>query len=333
MNILPDNKNGEKVKIDIKDKKILSLLADNSRLALTQIAKKVGLSRDGVSYRINGYESHSLIRGYRTMINLSKFGYSNYHLFIKLNNPLKENEKKIVSRLIKIPNIRAILKFSGNYDLEVALIARDLIDLDGLITQITNICTGFIQEYEILAIVKNFTSRVFPKSFLEEKNSEVKHKDNESVSDKKDIQILKILGESANKSLSEIGTSLSLSADAVTYRIKNMLASNVIIKFLPVINYSAIDYNMHAVMLNLNPLNEANEKKLQEFLEVNKNTLWAVKCIGRFNILIYFLTKNTSEIQDTLIELRSLFPKQINLYESLTAYEEYKYVYFPKELF
>lgn len=335
MRYLQKSKNLIKTSLDLKDKKILDLLGANARIPLTQISKKVGLSRDAVSYRIDSYKKQGIIQGWRTMVNISKFGYSNYHIFIKLNNPTKETEEKILLRLGKMPNLRAILKFSGNFDLEIALIAKNLVELDSLITKIVDNCLGFIQDYEILAIVKTYAAESFPKSFIEhqeEKTKLIKTIEQYKL-DKTDIAILKIIGENAEPSLSEIATRVKLSADAVAYRIKNLKEAGIIIKFVPVINYAALDYSMHAVLVNINPLNEANEKKLKDFLESNKNTLWAVKTIGRFNLLIYFLIKNTDDLQETLIELRSLFPKQITHYETMLAYEEYKYIYFPSDLF
>ena len=112
-----------------------------------------------------------------------------------------------------------------------------------------------------------------------------------------------------------------------------MINKKIIIKFIPVINYTSLNYNLHTILLNINGLNKENEKKLKDFLSSDKNTLWAVKTIGRFNVLIYLLVKNIEDLQDTVLKLRSLFPKQINHYETLIAYEEYKYVYFPKGLF
>jgi len=72
---------------------------------------------------------------------------------------------------------------------------------------------------------------------------------------------------------------------------------------------------------------------LQNFLQQDINTLWAVKNIGKFNVLLYLLVKNIEALQKTMLNLRSLFPKQVNHYETLIAYEEFKYLYFPKNLF
>jgi len=332
MRYLQQKPDAKKIKLDVKDRRIVSLLCNNARLPLTQIAKKVALSRDAVAYRIKNYEKLGLIQGYRTMVDIAKFGYSNYHLFIKLNNPSKELENKILEKLKKNNFIRAVIKFSGSYDFEIALIAKDLEELDKRIEKIIEDCKSFVQEYELLTLRKFFVTRALPKSFsnhIEEAGVWKK----EHRPDKKDIEILKIISENALLPLYEIGSKVKLSADAVAYRIKNLKDSGVINKFIPIINYNSLDYNVYAVLLNIASLNDEKEKKLREFFSFDKNTLWAVKNIGKYNILVYFLVKNIDELQESIIGLRSLFPGQINQHEILIAYEEYKYTYFPKEMF
>jgi len=112
MRYLQKNPKTVKAKLDIKDKKILSILSANSRIPLTQLSKKVALSRDAVNYRIKNYEKKGIIQGYRTMVDISKFGYNANHLFIKLDNPCKTVEQKILSKLTNRPFLRSIIKFS-----------------------------------------------------------------------------------------------------------------------------------------------------------------------------------------------------------------------------
>jgi DNA-binding Lrp family transcriptional regulator len=251
---------------------------------------------------------------------------------VKLNNPSKEVEKKILNKIAKYPFVRAIIKFSGNFDYEVAFITKDIEDLDKALTKIISDCSGFIQDYEILTISRTFVSETFPQSFSEYKTkAESRKKSNQKI-DKKDIKILKFISEDALLPLHEIAGKVKLSADAVAYRIRNMVNSEIILKFIPVINYISLDYNLHTLLLNIIGLNEKKEKILKDFLFTDKNILWAVKTIGRFNVLVYLLVKNLGDLHETIINLRSLFPKQINNYESLIAYEEYKYTYFPQEL-
>jgi len=333
MRYLQKNPRTIKVKLDVKDKKILSILSANSRIPLTQISKKVGLSRDAINYRIKNYVKKGIIQGYRTVVNISKFGYMANHLFIKLNNPSKEVEKKILNKITKYPFVRAVIKFSGSYDFEIAFVTKDVDNLDNILTKIITDCSEFLHDYELLIISRIFVAETFPKSFFEYKTQKDSKKSSYKKVDKDDIEILKIISEDATTPLSKIAGKVKLSADAVAYRIKNMVNSGVIIKFIPVINYVSLDYSLHTILLNINGLDEDKEKILKNFFSADKNTLLAVKVIGRFNILIYLLVKNVEELQETMLKLRSLFPKQINYYEILIAYEEYKYVYFPKDLF
>ncbi len=333
MRYLQQNPKTVKAKLDMKDKKILSILSVNARIPLTQLSKKVALSRDAVNYRIKNYEKKGVIQGYRTMVDMSKFGYKANHLFIKLNNPTEEIEKAILNKLVKYPFVRAVIKFSGDYDLEIAFVTKDIEDLDRVLTRIVTDCSGSLQDYELLTIPKTFVTETFPPSFLEYKTKRDEKKKPDKKIDKKDIEILKIMSEDAIIPVYEVAGKVKLSADAVAYRIKNLTNSGVIIKFVPVINYTSLDYNLYTILLNITGLDEEKEKILKNFLSNDKNTLWAVKTIGRFNVLIYLLVQNIEELQETILKLRSLFPKQINHYETLIAYEEYKYLYFPKELF
>src|SRR3989344_5915059 len=90
--------NYDKVKLDLKDKKILSLLSQNARVNSSTIAKEVVLSRDTVAYRLDNYQKKGLIQGYRTVVDISLFGYDAYHIFLQLNKPTEEIEKKLIQK-------------------------------------------------------------------------------------------------------------------------------------------------------------------------------------------------------------------------------------------
>jgi len=63
------------IKLDIKDKKILYELDMDARQSISSIAKRVGLSKEVVNYRIRRMEKEGLIDGYYAIIEYSKLGY------------------------------------------------------------------------------------------------------------------------------------------------------------------------------------------------------------------------------------------------------------------
>jgi Lrp/AsnC family leucine-responsive transcriptional regulator len=56
------------IKLDLKDRKILYELDLDARQPLTRIGKKVGLSKDVVSYRMKKLQDEGIIKNYYTVI-------------------------------------------------------------------------------------------------------------------------------------------------------------------------------------------------------------------------------------------------------------------------
>lgn len=324
--------------LDLRDKKILFMLSQNVRTPLSKIAKFANLSRDSIKYRIKGYENKGIIKESVTVVNATKLGYDAYHIFLRLNNPSKEAESKMIKEITEMPFVRAILKFFGNYDFEIAVIAKTVREFDNILSQIIQSAKSFIQDYEILVITNNYRVGPFPKSFLDGINTDSVRQENKKITketvipDKKDLEIIKIIRTDARLPLIDIASKVHLSPDAVNYRLKK-LSENIIISFSPVINYQPIGYTVHALLLNITSLDSEKERRLKEFVSKDKNIFWAVKTVGRYNVLAYIGTKNETDLQDTIKSLRSQFPEDINRYETLLAFEQYKYIYAPDCLF
>jgi DNA-binding Lrp family transcriptional regulator len=334
MRVLEQLEQEKRVKLDLKDKKILALLAKNARTPATKISKIIGLSRDGVRYRIRNLMQNHVIQGYRTLVDVKAFGFEAYHVFIQLNTPSKEVEKQIIEKFKAYPFIRAILKFSDKYDYEIAIIAKTIVEFDSLLTKIIGDCAEYLQDYEILIITNFLVENSFPKSFLEmhETSASIKAaKIGEKLKlDEKDVQIINILANNASLPLYAVANKTKMSADSVKYRLNKMLANQIIKKFIPVINYASLGYTIYAVLLTIRGLSEKKEAKLKELLMTDKNVLWAVKTIGRYNVLLYLCVPDVEEFHKSLINIRTNFQGELNHYETLVAYEEYKYTYFPE---
>ena len=349
MRLLPDlGSEEEKIKLvnlDLKDKKILRLLSENVRMPLSVIAKKAALSRDAVAYRIKRLENQKVIVGARVVLDTAKLGYNAYHLLLRLTNPVKEVEQQIIQKLRDLPQVRAILKFSGSYDLEIAVIAKNIEEFDALLTEIIQKTEKYLEDYEILVVTKQLIGQTLPKKFLTESKPKNLYFHKKSIShnnppdnldndlDKKDLEIIKLLRDNAKLSLLEISSKIKVSADTVAYRLQKLKQQKIISGFVPVINYASLGYRITALMSQISNLDAEKEKKLHFFLENNEHILWAVKCVGKYNLLTYICTAKEEELHQTINALRTLFPEQIKSYNTLLAFVEYKYTYAPDILF
>ena len=331
MRYLQQNPHEEKVTLDVKDKKILSLLARNARLPQSAMAKYVGLSREAIAYRIQNYESKGLIQGYRTVIDITLFGYEAYHVFLQLNRPTLDIEKKLIQTFKNYPFIRAIIKFSGKYDLELAIVAKSVREFDTFLDTILSDCSLYLQDYKLVATTESYVARVFPQSFFayEEKLSVKKKKKEGIVLDEKDKELLMLIANHATLSYQELSKKMKVSSDTVSYRLKKLEDAGIIRSYIPVVNYSALCYNIYAVLFRISGLDIKKRMILKGFLTKHPHFLWAVKCVGRYNLLSYLCVQSNEELTRALTELRLLLPDTIIDYEILIANEEYKYTYFP----
>lgn len=321
----------EKLRIDMKDRKILTELSLNCRVPLSTLSKKIALSRDAISYRIKQYEKRGLIQGYRTIINLSKMGFKNYHLLLNIKGHSKGVEEKFIEKLKELKNVKAIINFGSRFDFEVALAVKDSKELDKIINEINSWFPDLINNLEILEIIDNFCSKALPDSFFKQPNNKKitskKHK-----LDKKDILLIKEIAENSKSPLVDISTKLKMSADSVSYRLKNLEDSNHILKYVPVINFKSLGYNLYFLLLNIPTLSDKEESRLKDILNADPNLIWAVKSIGKYNLLAYALVKDVQELRKTGTSLKENFGQKLRDFDILVAFEEYKYTYLPKKL-
>lgn len=324
-----------RIELGLNDRKVLFALAQNCRSPLTLIAKKTGLGRDSVRYRINRMEKSGIIQGYRTIVDMSKFGYMSVHFLLQLNQPAEDAERRLVETFKAYQFCRAILKFNGKYDFELAVVAKNMGELDMISTRIITDCGKYLQHYDIQFITKFFTAKTFPENFLKHQEKRSEKQSDKKVSQKTilhvpdilDIRLLDILSDNADISLLRLAQELGTSADTVKYRMKKLFLAGIIKGFVPVINYEVIGYSVYAILLNIAGLTPQRESTLAEFLSTSKDVLWAVKLIGKYNLLLYICTTDSNDLTKTTTALRSYFTEAVKDYETLINYEEYKYTY------
>lgn len=76
-----------------KDKEIISILIEDARSSLKNIADEVDMSENGVRYRIDRLEKEGIIKGYTTRIDMDKMGRSlGAVFFIKPEQGIEMND-------------------------------------------------------------------------------------------------------------------------------------------------------------------------------------------------------------------------------------------------
>ena len=104
--------------IDFKDRKIIYELDWNSRAPLSEIGRRVRLSKPVVKYRIDRLYENGIIRNFHTVINTGLLGYKPIRFNFTYQYKTPEIENNIIKYFMTNKNVWRIISIKGRYDLE-----------------------------------------------------------------------------------------------------------------------------------------------------------------------------------------------------------------------
>lgn len=312
----------DEVKIDLKDKKIIELLVKDGRMAFTEIAKKVMLSKDAVAYRIKRLQEKGVIKKFTLIADFKKFGYPLYNVFLQTREVTSEKEETFLKYLDKEPRIVDVIDYSDVFDFQLKIVAKSIEDFDRIIEWVKTEYADIIEHITVMPVVDCIENLMLPKEISEA--HEIRAKNKEIELDEKDIKIIKLLNENCRLSSYDIAEKVGINADTVIYRIKNLINSGAI-RFTTVINLSALGYEGYSLMLRLKAM--GGEKRVEEFIKENKNVLIADKCVGEWDLILNIVTKDAREFHTIIKKMRKEFGDIIMELNTLMAYREYEFDY------
>ncbi|SEJ53023.1 transcriptional regulator, AsnC family [Sphingobium sp. AP50] len=122
------------LRLDELDERLLSLLRQDSRQPIAQLAKELGVSRGHLYSRIARLEEDGIVAGYTIRLG-SVFSASRVraHMMIKT---LPRHRRDIEQALMRIDHVQAVHAISGEYDIIAVLEADDGAELNDIIDDI-----------------------------------------------------------------------------------------------------------------------------------------------------------------------------------------------------
>jgi len=330
---MKDITNKKELRLDLKDKKILFNLDFNSRQPISDLAKTVGLSKQGVDYRIQKLMKNKVILGFYPLINIHLLGSTYGRIFLKLQNLTEEKEIEILKELVKNPKINWILRSEGNYDILMATWAKDLKGFKEVTQELLYKYGMFIKEKkESVGInVTHFQNRYLLGTRETEEISVGKQKELVKI-DELDKKILKGLCKGARIPLIKLANKLGISAKVAAYRIKRLKKNKVILGYRPLVNHNLLGWMHYKILFYLTNVTHEDFNKFKAFLKNDPKVIYIVDEIGICDIDVEVMVKSIQDLFKFIKEIKFRFPKLIRDYETLVLVETLKINYLPTYL-
>ena len=116
--------------LDDKDKKILNMLQENSRMSYMHIASKLGISEATVRYRVKNLIDKGIIHRFTVLLDPRKIGYPiTGILLVKI---VPEHFEGAAKKISDLEETRHVLQNTGEYNIVAVVKAKSLGHLNEL---------------------------------------------------------------------------------------------------------------------------------------------------------------------------------------------------------
>jgi len=300
------------------DKKLIYTLDFDSRMPLSILSKKLGISKQVAKYRLENLIKKGIIMGFNTDISSSKIGMEIYILYFKFHKMSPNIEKQFIKHMTSQENVGVNISINGKWDYCIDVWAESVVKFKKIYQRIMKDYEKYVQRKDVMIETDFYYFK--PKPILNKKSDkqiEMTGDVERTPLDKKDKLILTELAKDARISLIELSKKIKLTPNAVKKRIKNLENNKTILGYRVFLNYQSLGFLHYRVFLHLENITEEIEKKIITFLKHHKTCVSITKTIGYCELEFRPIVKNVEEFYDLMNDLRNAFPEIIKEYESI----------------
>ncbi len=314
--------------LDLIDKKILYELDLDSRIPITQLAKKVNVSKETVNFRIKRLVKEKYINNFITTIYTSNLNRFYYKLFYKFHKTTPEADRKIIQFISQYHKTAWFGSFEGPYDLAFLILAKSIHDLDDFLTEFRNLFGEYIleQEIHVLTSTHRFNLKFF---YTGEKHLHTKYPKElqESKIDSTDYEIIKTLANDSRTPILELAQRLKVDSGTIIYRIKKLKENKILGTHTLAVNFER--FNKQHFQINFKLINQDSINKLINHFSVHKNATFATVTLGKYNLAIELVVENNQELKEILDKVKEKFSRDIIDHDTFLITKEYNVTWFP----
>lgn len=315
------------IKLDLQDRKLLYELDIDSRQSASKLAKKVGISKQGCTLKINNLVNKGVINTFLTVTNTPAIGNLSFRLYFKLIDINPEEEEAFKNYMITHPSIPWVVGCEALWDYVIVVFPKDFEHFQKITTEINNAYGRFIEKKDIALVTVAYH---FRSGYILGKKEELPplvyggQPTKVIPLDDTEKKILSILSQNARIPLIDIGKKLNLPAKTVGYRISKLEKQNVIEGYSITVNHDNIGFERYKIFIRTKNLSEEKEKSFIQWARIHPYCLYYSKSIGFNDVELELIVKDSSHLRNIISDIRKQFGELIKSYDSMKIYKEFK---------
>ena len=159
-------KKSKKLKLKAKDELLLKLLAYDSKTTFLELANKTGLNVETVKSRIKHLTDAKVIVGHQMIVDLSRIGYLNHYIFMRINDLSETLEASIKTFFETLPAVVFVERLLGAWDLRIQVVAEDINIFEQTLQQIREFLSEHLTSYESCIMLEELKRNSMPEGVV-----------------------------------------------------------------------------------------------------------------------------------------------------------------------
>lgn len=318
--------------LDKIDREILWNLDLDARIPLTDLASRVGLSKQGLNYRLNKLTESGIIKGYYAIIDTHRLGLLTYRLYLRLTSTSPAKTEKLLKLLCKHPNTLFVGTLTGSWDLEVVFTARNFIHFSNILKDLhepfgtaiyrsnmsmTPVVYGLRRDYLLSPVRKG---PLTPSYGFEPDGT---------VWDDLDFEILGALAVDGRITYDELARRFNVTNHTAKSRMLKMEKAHVIQGYRADINTKLLGRHYVKALISLAPMSLKQERELYAACVKNSFVVYLTEVLGTWQLEIESEVASVGELDEMIRSLRARYPSLITEYDTVVVSEVKKLNYLP----
>jgi DNA-binding Lrp family transcriptional regulator len=148
------------VQLDALDARLLTLLAEEPRIAVLDMSRRLAVARGTVQARLDKLIARGVIRGQGPDVDPAAIGFG-VMSFVTLEIRQRSGHEPVTAHLAEIPEVLEAHTITGTGDLLCRIVARSNADLQRVIDQIVGY-EGIVRASTIIALAEQIPYRTMP---------------------------------------------------------------------------------------------------------------------------------------------------------------------------
>jgi len=323
------------INLDIKDRKILFYLLQNSRQTLKSIGKKTGISKELTSFRIKRLMSQKIITKFPTNVNFAKMGYTYTDIFFQFKNINPKIKKEIITFATNSPITSYVSLLEGKYDFQFEALLGDPHEFEAFYDELKRKYQKYLTFVDWVTWIRG---EHYNYSFLINSKKNITkpwiwHWGNLILADIDELEyaILKELSDDARMQTKEIANNVNSTVTIVNNRLQKLIKNGVILSFTANVDWSKLGYDWYHLQIFLNDYNKKSQilnliRKSPHLIRTFKGLYYDI------DIHCTFLFQQQNQLRDLIEQITKKFPNEISNHQFYRTFKVFKHEYMVPKL-